>query len=506
MDDRSVAQIAPSGAFFAQVDVNCDNPLLSVQQVQEFCGVGGLGPTDSTTLFVGRRNTEGGGRQDDIGHQAFRGVVGVRGEFGPDSAFQFDTFFQHGQTERSSTYLNDFSIVRLGRALQVRLDDRLDPDTGGPLDPATFGTPQCVALLEGTDPNCVPWNIFTPGGVSTESLQYLQTPGLIRADHTQRVANANITGDLTTWMKLPSATTGLGVNVGVEWREEETQFQPDLAFSTGDLAGQGGATLPTLGGYDVKEIFTEARLPVIEGRRGAEALTVEAGYRFSDYNLGFETDTYKTGLDWSPLGSLRFRASFQHAVRAPSVGELFSPATVLLDGTTDPCDGTAGDELNNGPDPGMTPEICARSGLDPALFGNVPRIPLPSTTASWAATRWCSRRNPTPSRSASSSSRTSCRDSSSRSITSISMYRRRSAISPAATPMRISTSASRRVIPCSAIASSATRSDPCGSSPRDSSSTPVRTSASSLSPAGTCRRTTRSPSAATVSPSTSSEL
>jgi iron complex outermembrane recepter protein len=370
MDDRSVAQIAPSGAFFPSVQLNCDNPFLSPSMVQEFCTAGGLGLDDFTTVYPGRRNIEGGGRQDDIGHEAYRIVAGFRGDITPD--WNFDAYFQHGKTQRSSTYLNDFSIVRLGRALQVRVDDRVD-EAGQPVNPATFGTPQCISFIDGSDPNCAPWNIFQLGGVNPQALGYLQTPGLIRADHIQRVANANVTGDLTNLIKLPTAETGLNINVGVEWREEETEFRPDTAFATGDLAGQGGATLPTEGRFDVKEVFMEARLPLFEGKTGAESVSIEGGYRYSDYSIGFETDTYKVGADWAPIEAVRLRGSFQRAVRAPSVGELFSPATVLLDGTTDPCDGTPGDELNDGPSAPL--EQCLLTGMTAEQYGNVPENP-----------------------------------------------------------------------------------------------------------------------------------
>ncbi len=80
MDDRTVAQIAPSGSFFGQFALRCDNPLWSASMRNEFCGQFGLGATDSANVLVGRRNTEGGGRQDDVGHESYRIVAGVRGE------------------------------------------------------------------------------------------------------------------------------------------------------------------------------------------------------------------------------------------------------------------------------------------------------------------------------------------------------------------------------------------------------------------------------------------
>ena len=77
----------------------------------------------------------------------------------------------------------------------------------------------------------------------------------------------------------------------------ESDFQPDGNYIAGDGAGQGGATLPLSGSYKVQELFFEARIPVLNSLSG------EVGYRFSDYSGGLDasTDTYKAGLEWSPV-------------------------------------------------------------------------------------------------------------------------------------------------------------------------------------------------------------
>ena len=363
MDDRSIAQLAPSGAFSATPTINCDNPLLSPSMVQSWCTRFGLSGSDQTTILVGRRNVEGGGRQDDIGHESIRATAGFRGEL--SSSWSYDAYIQHGTSKRNSTFGRDFSITRLGRALDVRTDTR--PGL------ATTGTPQCESFIDGTDPACVPWNIFQLGGVTPEALAYVQTPGFIRAEARQQIFHTDFTGDLTSLVKLPTAESGLVINVGAEYRDEQTQFRPDVAFTSGDLSGQGGATPPTEGGFNVKEAFMEARIPLVEGKTGIQSLTFETGYRYSDYNTGFKTDTYKAGLDWAPIDSLRFRGSYQRAVRAPNVAELFSSQAVALDGTGDPCDGTAGDGLDNGPT--ATLAECMLTGMTAAQYGNVPENP-----------------------------------------------------------------------------------------------------------------------------------
>src|SRR6185437_15309888 len=68
--------------------------------------------------------------------------------------------------------------------------------------------------------------------------------------------------------------------------------------------------------FTVREAFTEVRLPLASHVAGADDLAFEGGYRYSKYSLGFNTNTYKLGLEWAPVRDARFRGSFQRAVRA----------------------------------------------------------------------------------------------------------------------------------------------------------------------------------------------
>jgi len=284
-----------------------------------------------------------------VGHQSYRIVVGVRGEL--SDIWSYDAYLQTGETKRNETYNNDFSVRRTGLALNV-----VNSPTGpicavnGDTDPAN------------DDPNCVPWNIWQQGGVTAAALKYLQTPGFQRATARQDIVHADVTADLSSVAKLPTTETGLVLNFGAEYRAEKTNFTVDQEFSTGDLAGQGGATLPVQGRFDVQEVFFEGRMPLVEGKTGVKELSFEAGYRYSDYSSGFTTDTYKAGLDWAPIDMLRLRSSYQRAVRAPNVGELFSSQSVALDGADDPCSGAT---------PDATLAQCQLTGVTSAQYGHI---------------------------------------------------------------------------------------------------------------------------------------
>jgi len=387
MDDRTVAQIAPSGNFGNTTSVNCDNPLLSAQQRAIVCapanllnaagGTGGvpavfLNP-DGTPYFRGflqplRRNVEGGGRSNDLQHTDYRIVAGMRGDLG--GGFSYEMYYQYGRVVYANTYFNDMSITRLGRALDV-IDN-----------PATPGVdPTCRSVLDGSDANCVPYDIFATGQVTPAALAYLQVPLFARGNTQETVANANITADLGNYgLQTPWSEEGFGLNFGVEYRKESLELQTDNSYSTGDGAGQGGALLPVSGSFDVREAFIEARMPIASNRPFFYELSFGAGYRYSHYQVpgtagnpngnSFNTDTYKFEGAWAPIRDIRFRASYNRAVRAPNVAELFIGQGVALDGVTDPC---AGDLLPATPIPAPTATAaqCALTGVTAAQYGNI---------------------------------------------------------------------------------------------------------------------------------------
>lgn len=368
MDDHTHAQVAPSGAFlgsgpgqppfFGSRAINCDNPFLSADMVRQFCG--GNPNAGDVLINIGRRNVEGGGRVDDLRHTSFRGVLGARGELSEN--WSYDIYGLYGTTLLSENFQNDFSRERVGKALNAVTDNRAGSVTRGQI----VCRVNADADLSNDDPACVPWNIFQTGGVTPDQLAYLQVPGLTQGQTVEQILSGSLSADLGAYgLKLPTATDGVAVAFGAEYRSERSELRADVAFATGDLAGQGAPTLDTFGSFDVREVFGEARLPLVQDKPFAQSLSAEVGYRFSEYNLGFDTDTYKLGLDWAPVDDVRLRASYQRAVRSPNVQELFLTPRVQLDGNTDPCASTTGRT------PRATLEQCARSGVTPAQYGNI---------------------------------------------------------------------------------------------------------------------------------------
>jgi outer membrane receptor protein involved in Fe transport len=332
MDDSSTAQIAPGGIFSGggpgpggAYQVNCDNPLMTATQQSQLCGAN-AGTATLANVTIARRNVEGGGRLTSFDHQEQRYVVGLRGQISED--WSYDSFLQYGKTSLNQQVGNTFITSRINSSLLATRNA------------------QGQIVCQGTDPLCVPYNIFQLGGVTQAALNYLQAPAFSNGNIIEQIANFNVVGQLPEAIKSPWAHDRIGVSFGAEYRREHLDFSADLATSSGELNGSGGASPPVNGGYDVYELFGEARVPLVQDMPFVKDLTAEVAYRYSDYSNAGVTNTYKVGGDWTIVDGFKVRAGYNRAVRAPNVVELFSPQNVVLDGTVDPCAGLkAGDPL-----------------------------------------------------------------------------------------------------------------------------------------------------------------
>jgi outer membrane receptor protein involved in Fe transport len=333
-DYSTISQIAPSGSFFSVGAVNCGNPHLNgsdpdandpwtaAQLTTIGCDAAAIAANTVVPMYIARRNVEGGGRQQDLGFETYRMSGGFRGEILP--GIDYDLALQYSKVRFNQTYLNDFSVTRLQRAFNV-------VDVGG--------VPTCQSVVDGTDLTCVPYNVFQLGGVTQEALAYLQVPLMQRATMTQSIGTLTMNVDMGTWgVKSPFAETSVQAVLGTEHRRDSLDNVTDENFATGNAAGQGGPTIGLTGATDVSEYFGELQIPLLEGQPFAHQVTIDLAYRYSEYDSGVTTDTWKIGADWSPTEDVRLRASVQRAVRAANIVELFTAQGFnLFDMDDDPC-------------------------------------------------------------------------------------------------------------------------------------------------------------------------
>ena len=335
MDDKTHQQTAPA-ALFKDSDpldptgagdyyVNCSNPLLSAQQQGVLCTPAQIAadaakPGSATVqVRIGRRNIEGGDRFVDFEHTNYRAVFGTKGNFA--DAWSYDVYGQYFYTKFTDSNQKYLGYEGIGNALLV---------TG------TAANPTCINT---NARGCVPYNIFSDGGVTQAALNYLYQLGTAQGSSTLRTLHADVTGKLGNYgITSPLATEGVAVNIGFEHRNDHEFLQPDSAEESGLLSGFGSAVAPIDSSISVAEEFVELRVPLVENKPGTKELLFDTGYRRSDYSTIGVTNTSKFELQYAPIADYRIRASYDRAIRAPSVAEAFTPPIVgITTVAPDPC-------------------------------------------------------------------------------------------------------------------------------------------------------------------------
>jgi outer membrane receptor protein involved in Fe transport len=362
MNDKSSVQTAPSGFFYGadpktpvpggSADggalIPCNSALFSASQQAQlapFCGTGDS-PPGYVNLFIGRRNIEGGPRGTDWEHQNYRILTGIKGDLA--DAWNYDVYFSNYYTSLTQTNTGFLSWSAINSALNV--------DSAG----------NCI---NPSNSNCVPWQIFTQGAVTRAAADSLVVPAIETGSIQERIISGNITGDLGKYgVKLPTANDGVALNLGAEYRSDTLNFLPDAASLSNDLAGFGGAATSIDAKTHVTEEFAEVRLPLVQDRAFAHELVFDSGYRHSNYDPSGPANTYKFELQYAPVQALRLRGSYQHALRAPNIIELYNPQTVTNTSvvSVDRCAGA---------NPTASLAECQRTGVSAAQYGHIPQCP-----------------------------------------------------------------------------------------------------------------------------------
>ena len=374
--------IAPSGAFGDSVTVALNHPFLSDAQrnaicafdtdpaegvytpkfSQSACDAAGAatGPNDPNYLTydtqLRRRNVEGGPHISEYTARYYNFSLGVKGNIADN--YQWDVMTSYGKSDQTQ--------VQKGYWLKSRFRQSL-----------LAGPDGCNNAASG----CVPVDWFGPTGSITPEMNAYLAGGESNVstifDMTQ--IKGSFAGDLG--LTLPTASDSMSFALGAEYRDYQGEQASDLLSQSGDLGGGGSAAPNIIGGYDVIEVVAEVAVPLIQGRRLIEDLSLEAGYRYSDYEVkadgasGYSTDTYKLGLTWAPSDDLRFRTTFARAVRAPNIDELFSPVITQLGNlSVDPCASVGDDGTNSGFVPsGSLRDTCVAQGAPLTSIGFIPQ-------------------------------------------------------------------------------------------------------------------------------------
>jgi outer membrane receptor protein involved in Fe transport len=272
---------------------------------------------DGTAVIqgTGRRSEETSPRNYKYDRNSFSTLVGLKGDFDlGDKTWSWDTFFQYQYAKTDEDIAGQHSNLRLSLGSAVTVD------------PAAPGGVRCTQEFIG----CVPVNFLGINSISPEAAAFISPNHGVTDVLERQVFGGFIAGEL---FDLPAGPIAAGI--GFESRKDSYDFRPDTAAQGGEF---GDPQPPIDESIDVTEFFAEARIPILEGMGIAKYLGAELAVRASDYSTIGNVTTWKAGLEWAPIDSLRIRTMFNQAVRSPNLSELYSAVGIGFTGGDDLCD------------------------------------------------------------------------------------------------------------------------------------------------------------------------
>ncbi|GAA0288350.1 TonB-dependent receptor [Psychrosphaera haliotis] len=324
---------------FGGIDIDVENNAFLSDEART--RLGGTGVVPMSKFF-----DELGNRSAANERELFRAVAGLDGYFTlSDTNFDWELFYVYGETNNVRVTENDLIPGNFAAAVNSQI--------------GADGQAECVDPTAGTVDagNCVAYNPFGFNNASEAAKDWISAD-VTRSDQiTQEIVGGSIATDTSEFFSFQGGAIGFAA--GFEYREETYTTVTDELTKSGALSN--AATPDEYGDYDVTEGFVEISLPLLAEVDFAYELTLDAAYRTADYSHAGSADSWKVGLMYAPIEDVRIRATVGEAVRAPNLGEAFSPLSPGFGRVSDPCDA---DNINEDPDRAGN---CAALGI-PAGF------------------------------------------------------------------------------------------------------------------------------------------
>jgi iron complex outermembrane recepter protein len=296
-------------------------------------------PNPDDPFTFGKRMTMLGPRVQQNQYDTYQVTAGFRGKVFDD--WNYDTYVQFGESDQTKHQTGN---VMRSRAMELAFA----PDGGASI--------------------CGEFNPFGLDAISQACADYVVSDAGNRARFQETIVEANMNGPV---MALPAGE--LRAAVGLMYRDQSYRFRVDeilqrvLDDGLPDVFGLGA-----FGNIDADDhnfdAYVEARAPLLAGRTGVELLEAAAGYRYSNYASAGGVTSWKAELLYEPIETTRLRGSYQRAVRAPSIFELYQPR---LQGDAyfdegEPC--SVGSPERTSTYQAQVEAVCVAQGLPPDLL------------------------------------------------------------------------------------------------------------------------------------------
>lgn len=291
-------------------------------------------PNPDGPFFVERVFTELGGRGANFEDDHYQFLGGVRMQLG--EAWKLNAHVSYGELDRQQT------------------------------QPGTVSVPALTELMTGQATCGDGFALLGRDTISEPCQEFISYVPEYNSTFDQTVVEGVVSGPL---LNLPAGQLLLAV--GASYRENGLSYDGDDFAAGGNTLGFRAEDFND-GSVDVTEVFAEVVVPILADVPGAELLEATLGYRLSDWSTAGEVDSYKGEINYLPIESVRLRASYQRANRAPNLNEvLFTGGDANENLAEDPCSASSSFRTGavEGVDPARVAELCVAQGLPAAAVG-----------------------------------------------------------------------------------------------------------------------------------------
>lgn len=291
---------------FANQVVHNDNAYLDSVTAQRLADAG------QTSFVLGKLGINLGVAQPVGEREIQRYLVGIDGELNDD--WSWGAYYQYGYVDISARAENNPIVSRF-----ILAADAVDDGTGNIV---------CRSALTDSSSDCVPYNIFGNQAISKASSDYLVGTAISNQELKQHVLSASMTGVIAELWAGPLTTA-----FGIDYRNESGKGDADERSINNEFFV--GNFKPFSGDIDVTEAYVELGLPLMDSVEFG-TLDLNGAIRWTDYSNSGLVNTWKAGLIYSPIDTLRFRVTRSSDIRAPNINDLFSGGAVRATAVNDP--------------------------------------------------------------------------------------------------------------------------------------------------------------------------
>jgi iron complex outermembrane receptor protein len=317
-----------------------NNPFLTAA-VQTALGNNGTNPLANPATTTQPNNTfQVGEFLQSQGQSSLNGGLGVNRNLsiqaGADGTvlngrFSWDVFYTHGENRLAEDLPNNQNYQKLFAAE----DAVLTP--GGTV--ACYAATQAATAAKYAD--CVPMNAFGPTAVTAAAFKYTSQLSYFHQTNILDDLGAGISGKVLDGWAGPITAA-----LSTELRFNDYAVTTNVPIANVDCTGlrlcnsalplyAQPVLAPVTASSNVWEVAGEVEIPLLKDLPFVKSLDANIAGRYTDYSISGAVQTWKLGLVYTASDELRFRGTTSIDIRAPTLSDLYQPATIAVSGYTD---------------------------------------------------------------------------------------------------------------------------------------------------------------------------